>query len=47
MFKKIKEYFKNTDRLQIQQDFYALLFIAAGSISAIYLTALIGGCIKK
>lgn len=32
MLKKIKEYFKNTDRLQIQQDFYALLFIAAGSI---------------
>lgn len=47
MFKKIKEYFKNTDRLQIQQDFYALFFIAAGIFSAIYLTALIGGWIKK
>ncbi len=47
MFKKIKEYFKNTDRLQIQQDFYALLFIAAGSISAIYLTVMIAGWLKK
>lgn len=47
MLKKIKEYFKNTDRLQIQQDFYALLFIAAGSISAIYLTVLIARWIKK
>ena len=47
MFKKIKEYFKNTDRLQIQQDFYALLFIAAGSISAIYLTVMIVGVMKK
>lgn len=47
MFKKIKEYFKNTDRLQIQQDFYALFFIVAGSISAIYLTVLIARCIKK
>lgn len=47
MFKKIKEYFKNTDRLQIQQDFYALFFIVAGSISAIYLTVMIAGCIKK
>ncbi|MCX4257758.1 MAG: hypothetical protein OSJ54_12650 [Oscillospiraceae bacterium] len=47
MLKKIKEYFKNTDRLQIQQDFYALLFIAAGSISAIYLTVMIAGRLKK
>lgn len=47
MFRKIKEYFKNTDRLQIQQDFYALFFIVAGSISAIYLTVMIAGCIKK
>ena len=47
MFRKIKEYFKNTDRLQIQQDMYVLLFIAAGSISAIYLTVMIAGCIKK
>ncbi len=47
MFRKIKEYFKNTDRLQIQQDFYALFFIAAGSISAIYLTVLIAGWLKK
>lgn len=47
MLKKIKEYFKNTDKLQIQQDFYALFFIVAGSISAIYLTVLIAGCIKK
>ena len=47
MLKKIKEYFKNTDRLQIQQDFYALLFIAEGSISAIYLTVMIAGWLKK
>lgn len=47
MLKKIKEYFKNTDRLQIQQDFYALLFIAAGSISAVYLTVMIAGWLKK
>ena len=47
MLKKIKEYFKNTDRLQIQQDFYALFFIAAGSISAIYLTVMIAGWLKK
>lgn len=47
MLKKIKEYFKNTDRLQILQDFYALFFIVAGSISAIYLTVLIARCIKK
>ena len=47
MFRKIKKYFKNTDRLQIQQDFYALFFIVAGSISAIYLTVMIAGCIKK
>lgn len=47
MFRKIKEYFKNTDRLQIQQDFYALFFIVAGSISAVYLTVMIAGCIKK
>lgn len=47
MLKKIKEYFKNTDRLQIQQDFYALFFIAAGSISAVYLTVLIAGWFRK
>lgn len=47
MLKKIKEYFKNTDRLQIQQDIYVLLFIAAGIFSAIYLTVMIAGCIKK
>lgn len=47
MFKKIKEYFKNTDRLQIQQDFYALLFIAAGILSVIYLTGMIAGWIRK
>ncbi len=47
MLKKIKEYFKNTDRLQIQQDFYALFFIAAGSISAVYLMVLIAGWLRK
>ena len=47
MLKKIKEYFKNTDRLQIQQDFYALFFIVAGSISAVYLTVLIAGWLRK
>jgi len=47
MFRKIKEYFKNTDRLQIQQDMYVLLFIAAGIFSAIYLTVMIAGWLKK
>ena len=47
MFRKIKEYFKNTDRLQIQQDFYALFFITAGTFSAIYLTVMIVGVMKK
>ena len=47
MLKKIKKYFKNTDRLQIQQDFYALLFISAGIFSAAYLTGRIAGWIKK
>lgn len=47
MFKKIKEYFKNTDRLQIQQDMYVLLFVAAGIFSTIYLTVLIAGWLKK
>lgn len=47
MLKKIKEYFKNTDRLQIQQDIYVLVFICAGIFSAIYLTVMIAGCIKK
>ena len=47
MLKKIKEYFKNTDRLQIQQDFYALFFIVAGSISAVYLSVLIAGWLRK
>lgn len=45
MLKKIKEYFKNTDRLQIQQDFYALLFIAAGIFSTAYLIKL--GVVRK
>ncbi len=47
MLKKIKEYFKNTDRLQIQQDMYVLLFIATGIFSAIYLTVMIVGVVKK
>ena len=40
MLRKIKEYFKNTDRQQIQQDMYVLLFIAAGIFSAAYLIKL-------
>lgn len=40
MLKKIKEYFKNTDRLQVQQDMYVLLFVAAGIFSIIYLVRL-------
>lgn len=40
MLKKIKEYFKNTDRLQIQQDLYALIFIFAGVVSAVCLIKL-------
>ena len=40
MLKKIKEYFKNTDRAQIYQDIYAGLFSAAGVCSIIYLVRL-------
>lgn len=47
MFRKIKEYFKNTDRLQIQQDMYVLLFVATGIFSTIYLTVMIVGWLKK
>ncbi len=47
MLKKIMVYFKNTDSLQIQLDFYALLFISAGIFSAAYLTGMIAGWIKK
>lgn len=46
MFKKIKEYFKNTDKLQIYQDVYALFFIVGGAASAVYLIYKIAGCIK-
>lgn len=37
MLKKIKEYFKNTEKLQIYQDVYALFFIVGGMASAVYL----------
>lgn len=40
MLRKIKEYFKNTDRTQIYQDIYAGLFSAAGVCSIIYLVSL-------
>ena len=37
MFRRIKEYFKRSDRLKIQQDFYAAVFLAGGVISIVYL----------
>lgn len=40
MLRKIKEYFKNTDREQIYRDFYAALFSAAGVCSIVYLVKL-------
>ena len=36
--KKIKEYFKNTDKSQIMQDAYAVVFFASGFASLIFLT---------
>lgn len=46
MFKKIKEYFKNTEKLQIYQDVYALFFIIGGAASAVYLICKIAGWLR-
>lgn len=37
MIKRIKEYFKNTDKAQIMQDAYAVMFFVAGIVSLISL----------
>ncbi len=47
MLKKIKDYFKNTDKRQKYMDFYAVTFSAAGLISMIYLAYIIVGWVKK
>ena len=35
--KKIKDYFKNTDKSKFYEDFYAVTFIVAGIGSMIYI----------
>ncbi len=47
MLKKIKDYFKNTDKRQKYMDFYAVTFSAAGLLSMIYLAYMIVEWVKK
>ncbi len=47
MLKKIKNYFKNTDKRQKYMDFYAVTFSAAGLLSMIHLAYMIVGWVKK
>lgn len=42
--KKIKDYFKNTDKTRLYEDFYAITFIIAGIASMIYIGTKIARC---